>query len=80
MSWRSSNPKEQKMLFISDWLGQELTMAELCRCYGISRKTGYKLIYRYQEEEQEAFKEKSSARHVISNQTSSVMIAEIIEL
>lgn len=80
MSWRTSNQKEQKMLFISDWLSQEMTVSELCRCYGISRKTGYKLIRRYQEEEQEAFNEKSRARHDISNQTSSDVIDEIITL
>lgn len=78
MSWRNSNTREQKMLFMSDWLGQEMTMTELCRCYGISRKTGYKLVSRYQEEEQEAFKERSRARAVIGNQTPSEIVKEIL--
>ena len=80
MSWRASKPKEQKMLFISDWLNQEMPIAELCRCYNISRKTGYKLIHRYQEEEQEAFNEKSRARHNISNQIPPEVVSEILAL
>lgn len=80
MSWRNYKAEEQKMLFISDWLNNELTMADLCRSYGISRKTGYKLLHRYQEEGQEAFNEKSSARYIISNQTSSAIVEKIIAL
>ena len=80
MSWRNNNPREQKMRFISDWLNQEMTVSELCRCYGVSRKTGYKLIHRYQEEEQEAFKERSRARHNLSNETSRAIVNEILAL
>lgn len=70
MTWRNYDIDEQKMLFIADWLKQEITMADLCRCYSISRKTGYKLIKSYNELGQDAFKEKSRARHIIGNQTS----------
>lgn len=79
MSWRNYDQKEQKMLFISDWLKQETTMSDLCRCYGISRKTGYKLIHRYEEEEFKAFEERTHARHYINNQTSSEMCSEIVK-
>lgn len=78
MSWRNYDQKEQKMLFIADWIKQETTIADLCRCYGISRKTGYKLIHRYQKEELKAFEEKSHARHSLSNQISSEVQSEIV--
>lgn len=79
MSWRNYDQKEQKMLFIADWLKQETTISDLCRCYGISRKTGYKLIHRYEEEEFKAFEDRSHARHFIGNQTSTEIQAEIIK-
>jgi hypothetical protein len=39
---------DERMHFVSRWLAGE-TMAELCREFGISRKTGYKIFDRYQE-------------------------------
>jgi transposase InsO family protein len=39
---------DQKIQFISDWLEDIYTMTALCEEYGISRKTGYKWINRYE--------------------------------
>lgn len=34
---------EERMKFIHEWQrGEEWSFAELCRHYGVSRKTGYK--------------------------------------
>ena len=49
MPWRETNPMDQKLQFIADYLRQTLDMSELCAAYGISRKTGYKWIERYLE-------------------------------
>ena len=38
----------ERMKFVGDVLKGERTMTELCRTYGIARKTGYKWIERYQ--------------------------------
>jgi putative transposase len=38
---------DQKTQFIADYLRQILSMSELCELYGISRKTGYKIVERY---------------------------------
>jgi transposase InsO family protein len=38
---------EQKSQFISDFLRHTLSMSELCELYGISRKTGYKVVERF---------------------------------
>lgn len=51
MSWIHTNPMEQKIAFITGV--QQLakgTMSELCREFGISRKTGYKWRKRYEQE------------------------------
>jgi transposase InsO family protein len=38
---------EQRRRFIEDWLRDEWSVSELCRAYGISRKTGYKWLDRF---------------------------------
>jgi len=40
----------ERMKFIADHLKDEWSVAALCRYYGISRKTAYKWLARYQEE------------------------------
>jgi transposase InsO family protein len=51
MSWKHTNPMQQKIAFITQ--AQELpkgAMSQLCRQFGISRKTAYKWRKRYQQE------------------------------
>lgn len=49
MPWKEVKPMEQKVLFIADWIKGHATFCELCEHYGISRKTGYKWIHRFQK-------------------------------
>jgi putative transposase len=42
MAWKVSNPMDEKMKFIAEILKGEDSFADLCRAFGISRKTGYK--------------------------------------
>lgn len=48
MPWRQSAPMDERLKFIGDYARGELEVAELCRRYSISRKTGYKWIARYE--------------------------------
>ncbi|MEZ7198920.1 helix-turn-helix domain-containing protein, partial [Pseudodesulfovibrio karagichevae] len=49
MPWNEVKPMDQRWLFVMEArLGVE-AVAELCRKYGISRKTGYKWLKRYHE-------------------------------
>ena len=41
--------------------GEHESMAELCRAFGVSRKTGYKLVARYESEGASAFADRSRA-------------------
>src|SRR5688572_1633124 len=61
MPWKDTCPMEQRTEFIADWLKREWSLSELTRQYGISRKTGYKWIERYQERGREGLAEKSRA-------------------
>jgi len=55
MPWKELKPMDQKILFIADCLREEESFKTLCTRYGISRKTGYKLVERYRQEGLEAF-------------------------
>jgi len=47
MPWRITNVLDERLRFIAQYLDGMLSMAELCRSFKISRKTGYKFVRRY---------------------------------
>lgn len=47
MPWNESRVSEERLKFIAEVLRGEETMTNLCRFFGISRKTGYKWRERY---------------------------------
>ena len=49
MPWKESKALDERYAFIEDWNCGEYTVAELCRRFGISRKTGYKWLDRYDQ-------------------------------
>ncbi len=49
MPWKECQPMDEKLRFVARILDGE-KMAALCREFGISRKTGYQLFNRYQDE------------------------------
>lgn len=59
MPWKEMKPMEQKVLFIADWLKGLYPFCELCERYGISRKTGYKWIGRFEQSGFEGLNETS---------------------
>ena len=52
---------DEKKDFIEEWKRQEVSLAELCRGYGISRQTGYKWLERYELEGEPGLEEHSRA-------------------
>ena len=48
MPWKECSVMDERMQFVARRLAGE-PLAELCREFGISRKTGYKIFDRYQE-------------------------------
>ncbi len=59
MPWKDVRPMDEKVLFIADHLRSQASFSELCDRYGISRKTGYKWVQRYQESGMEGLGERS---------------------
>lgn len=66
MPWKDVKPMDEKVLFLADYLRQVSSFSQLCERYGISRKTGYKLVERYGQGGVEALVERSRKRHTQS--------------
>jgi putative transposase len=49
MPWAEQSIMNHRLSFIAAWLRQEEAMSQLCLRHGISRKTGYKWLGRYEE-------------------------------
>ncbi len=58
MPWKESSVMEERLRFVARRLDGE-PMTDLCREFGISRKTGYKLFNRYKEHGLEALTDRS---------------------
>lgn len=63
MPWKDVKPMDEKILFIADYLRQVDTFSQLCERFGVSRKTGYKWVERYQQGGAEALEERSRKRY-----------------
>ena len=58
MPWKESSVMEERLRFVARLLEGE-RMSDVCREFGISRKTGYKIFKRYKEEGLEALSDRS---------------------
>jgi transposase InsO family protein len=58
MPWRESSVMEERLRFVARLLDGE-GMSDVCREFGISRKTGYKIYNRYRDEGLEALADRS---------------------
>lgn len=47
MPWKETCVMEERLKLILEWQAEEISVSELCRCYGVSRKTAYKWRSRY---------------------------------
>lgn len=80
MPWKECVPMDEKLLFIADHLRAKSSLSELCRRYGISRKTGYKWIERYRQLGMDGLQEQSRRPHQSSQAISYTQRQAIIEL
>ncbi len=69
MSWKVSGVVEERTRFVVEYQSGEYTMAELCRHHGISRKTGYKMVARWEQSGADGLKDLSRAPRRHPNQT-----------
>src|SRR3954471_7395172 len=58
MPWKASSVMEERLRFVARLLDGE-AMTDMCREFGISRKTGYKIYDRYKQHGLEALNDRS---------------------
>ena len=80
MPWQESSMLDAKIRFIAAWERSEVSFSELCRQHEISRKTGYKLIGRYEAEGADGLKELSRALRHHPNAVPEALAAAILEV
>jgi transposase InsO family protein len=49
MPWKETTTMEEKVAFICEWLSEKYSISELCKFFGISRPTAYRLIQQYEK-------------------------------
>jgi transposase InsO family protein len=80
MPWGAICAVDSKLQFIAEYLKHEESVAELCRWFGISRKTGYKLINRYEQAGLDGIHELSRrphrSPHAISDDIAGLLVEE----
>ena len=80
MPWRERSPMDERVQFISDYLRQLWTMTQLCHRFGISRKTAYKWIARYEGEGATGLEARSSRPGCSPQATAPREVAAIVAL
>ncbi|HEY0779715.1 MAG TPA: IS481 family transposase [Gemmatirosa sp.] len=63
MPWQETDPVDQRERFITDHQHALYSMTELCARYGVSRRTGYQWLARYDAGGRPALRERSHAPH-----------------
>lgn len=80
MPWIERKPMDEKLLLIADYLRGSVDFSALCRRYGVSRKTGYKWVARYQDQGLSGLDERSRRPKVLPTQLPWIVRQAIIDL
>jgi transposase-like protein len=79
MPWKVSSVMEERLRFVARLLEGE-AMSNVCREFGISRKTGYKIFCRYKEHGLEALSDRSRRPVRYANQLPSQIESLVVSL
>src|ERR1700756_399113 len=79
MPWKVSSVMDERLSFVARLLDGE-AMSEVCREFGISRKTGYKIFHRYREHGLEALSDRSRRPVRYANQLPAQIESQIVRL
>jgi transposase InsO family protein/transposase-like protein len=80
MVWRVKKVEEERKLFIDAVQNSDTPLTHLCQEFGISRKTAYKWMGRYNERGIEGLKDQSRARHTQASAINKEDKAEILRI
>ena len=79
MPWKVNTQVENRTTFALRKLDGSSTMKDLCKEYGISRKTGYKWLNRFKRQGEEGLRNKSRRPKTQPHQTSESIVSAVIE-
>jgi transposase InsO family protein/transposase-like protein len=79
MPWKVREPMDERISMIADWRKGDYGITDLSAIYGVSRKTVYKWITRYDEYGIDGLKELNKAPLSHPNQTEVEVIEELIK-
>lgn len=65
MPWMETVPMEERRKFVREWFAGRYDRAELCRRFGVSRKTGYKWVARFEVDGARGLVDQSRVAHTL---------------
>jgi transposase InsO family protein len=77
MPWKTNSQKEQRWNFVQQVLRRKVALIELCRRWGISRKTAYKWLVRFHERGRFGLGDSARAAHRVGNRPGKRWLARI---
>jgi transposase InsO family protein len=80
MSWKETCPMTERKRFVADLLRGERYMTELCELYGISRKTGYKWLDRFESGGVAALSDRSHAPLWQPHAVAAPMVQQLLQV
>jgi transposase InsO family protein len=79
MPWSEATPVTERFGFVIDCEEGLFSVSELCDRYGISRKTGYKWIERFERDGPDGLKDRPRIAHTFPHRTDAVLVEELLE-
>lgn len=80
MPWARTDWMAERVKFIAAYLRHEARFSDLCLDFGISRKTGYKWVRRYEADGASALQERSRAPHSHPNAVAADVVESILAI
>lgn len=80
MPWAESSVGKLRKEFVLEALHEDANVSEVCRKYGISRKTGYKWLERYRAGGPSALEDGSRRPHRFARNVSGEVVLELLKL
>jgi len=78
MPWRETSPMEQRLEFVREYESELFTMSELAAQYGISRKTAYKWLERYDADGVDGLRDHSRRPHQSPQATAPELVERLM--
>lgn len=80
MPWQESSPMSERLAFVQACLDRSEAIVRICDRFGISEKTGYKLLKRFRDEGLEGLSDRSRARLTHPYRITAQVASEIVAI